>query len=86
MSAVPGATASMVRVTSVPDVVLRGAVIFTVPLALPPVSRDKLDGKVELKPWSLVAWILKVPPTPSVVKVKGTESGVPGTKTLSPSV
>lgn len=76
----------MVRVTTVPDVVLVGAVMFTVPLALPPVSRGKLDGTVEVKPWSLVAWMLKVPPAPSVVKVKGTESGVPGTKTLFASV
>lgn len=74
------------RVTVVPDVVFRGAVIFTVPLALPPVSRDTLDGKAEVKPWSLVAWMLTVPPAPSVVKVKGTDSDVPGTKTLFVSV
>lgn len=82
MSALPGATASMVRVTSVPDGVLRGAVRLTVLLALPPASRNKLDGKVEVKPWSLVAWMLKVPPAPPVITEKGTESGVPGTKTL----
>lgn len=82
MSVPPGASASMVRVTSVPDVVFRGAVRVTVPLALPPVSRDKLDGKVEVKPWSLVARMLKVPPAPPVITEKGTESGIPGTKTL----
>lgn len=55
---------------------------FTVPLALPPDTRDKVDGKFEVKPWSLVAWIRKSPPVPLVVTVKGTESGMPGTKTL----
>lgn len=73
----------MVKVTSVPDGVSGGAVMFTVPLARPPVPRDKLDGEVEVNPWSLVAWMLKVPPAPLVTTEKGTESGTPGTKTLS---
>ena len=71
----------MVRVTSVPDAVVPGAVRFTVPLALPPVSRTKLGGEDELKPWSLVAWMLKVPPAPLVVTEKGTDNDFPGAKT-----
>lgn len=72
----------MVRVTSVPDGVFRGALRVTVPLALLSFARIKLVGKVESKPWSLVARTVKFPPVPPVVTEKGTENGVPGTKTL----
>lgn len=81
MSAPPGDSASMVRVTSVPDVVVTGAVRFTAPLALPPVSRTKLDGNVDVNPRSLVARIVKFPPAPLVFTEKGTENVSPGAKT-----
>ena len=81
MSAPPGDSASIVRVTSVPDVVVTGAVRFTVPLALPPVSKTKLEGNVDVNPWSLVARIVKVPPAPLVFTVKGTDNVSPGAKT-----
>lgn len=73
----------MVRVTSVPETVFRGAVRLMVALALPPASRIRLVGKVEAKPLSLLAWMLKFPPEPLVVTEKGTKSGVPGTRTVS---
>lgn len=72
----------MVRVTSVPDGVLRGAERVTVPLVLFPVSRNKLVGDVESKRWLLVARMVKFPPVPLVITEKGTENGVPGTKML----
>lgn len=72
----------MVRVTSLPDGMLRGAEKVTVPLALFPVSRYKLVGNVETKPRLLVARIVTFPPIPVVFTEKVTENGVPGTKML----
>lgn len=75
----------MMRVTSVPDRVVAGAVMVTVPFTLSPVLSDKLVGKVEGKAWLLVARMVKFPPAPLVIIVKGTESGASGTKMLSTS-
>lgn len=75
----------MVRVTSVPDSVFTGAVRFTVPLALPPELRDKLDGKSMSNLWSLVAWTVTIPAVPLITTEKGTISGTPGCKTLPES-
>ena len=72
----------MVRVTSVPDGVLRGADMVTVPLLLFPVSRIKLDGDVELKRRLLVARMVKFPPGPLVITEKGTGNGDPGVMML----
>lgn len=73
----------MVRVTSVPDGVLRGTESVTVPLALPPAASSKLVGKFEMKPRSSVAWMVKLPPTSPVSTEKGTRNGVPGTMMFS---
>lgn len=72
----------MVRVTSVPDGVLRGAERLTVPLVLFPASTNKLVGNVESKRLLLVALMVKFPPVPSVITEKGTENGCPGIKML----
>lgn len=82
MSLPPGASASIVRVTSVPDGVLRGAERVTVPLVLFPASTDKLVGNTELKPLLLVARMVKFPPVPSVITEKDTVNGFPGIKML----
>jgi len=73
----------MVRVTSLPDGVLRGAERVTVPLALPPSASTKLGVKCEIKPRLSVAWMVKLPPTSLVATEKGTRNGVPGTKMFS---
>ena len=72
----------MVRVRSVPDGVLRGAVSVTVPFASFPASRIKLVGDVESKLRLLVARMVKFPPLPLVITEKGTAYGVPGVKML----
>lgn len=82
MSSPPGASASIVRVTSSPDRVFRGAERVTVSLALTPVSRNTFVGEVESKRWLMVARMVKFPPTPLVNTEKGTEKGVPGTRML----
>lgn len=69
----------MARVTSVPDGVFRGAERVTVPLPVIPGSRNILVGNVESNPLLLVDRIVKFPRVPLVVRVKGTENGVPGT-------
>ncbi len=53
----------MVRVTSVPDSVLAGAVKVTVPLALPPLPASMLTvlGEVEEKLRSLLTCTVNVP-------------------------
>lgn len=73
----------MVRVTSLPDGVLRGAERVTVPLALPPSASAKLGGKSEIKPRSSVTRMVKLPPMSLVCTEKGTRNGVPGTKMFS---
>lgn len=75
----------MVRVTSVPDGVLAGAVRVTVPLAAPsPVTMETLAGKEEVKPRSFVARTVKAPPVPlAIATVKGTEMVEPGSRVLS---
>ena len=73
----------MVRVTSLPEGVSAGTVRVTVPFALPPFSTNRLDGKEDLNPWLLVAWITKFPPVPLVDTVNGTTGEDPGSKTSS---
>lgn len=51
----------MVRVTSVPDVVLTGGVMVTLPLELLPALRFKLVGYVASKRRLLVARTVKLP-------------------------
>lgn len=85
MSVAPGDSASIVRVTSVPDAVLAGAVRVTVPLALTPVTSVRSVGEEEGNPRSFVARMVKDPPVPLVVTVNRTEKGVPGSRSLSAS-
>lgn len=73
----------MVRVTSVPDVVLAGAAMVTVPLEVPPAFRYKLVGYVISKRRLLVARTVKFPPSSWLFTEKGTEYGVPGVATAS---
>lgn len=49
MSVVAASSASMVRVTSVPDAALAGAVKVTVPLAFPPLPADMVTVLGEVK-------------------------------------
>lgn len=75
----------MVRVTSVPEGVLKLVKRVTVPFAVFPVSSCRLAGDVESNPRLLVARMVKFPPAPLVFREKGTEKGVPATTTLSES-
>ncbi len=79
MSVAAAFCTSMVRVTSVPDSVLAGAVKVTVPLALPPLPASMLMvlGEVEEKLWSLLTCTVNVP-VASEDTVKGTEMVAPG--------
>lgn len=72
----------MVRAMSVPDGVVRGVEMVTVPLAVFPVSRCRLVGDVESNPRLLVARMVKFPPDPLVFKEKGRENGVPADRML----
>lgn len=72
----------MVRVTSVPEGVFRGAERVTVPLALFPASRNKLVGDAKSKPWLLVARMEMFPSISWLIAEKGTEKGVPGSRML----
>lgn len=82
MSSAPGASASIVRVMSVPDGVVRGVEMVTVPLTVFPDSRYRLVGDVESNPWLFVARMVKFPPGPPVFKEKGKENGVPADRML----
>lgn len=72
----------MVRVTSVPDGVVRGVEMVTVSLTVFPDSRNRLEGDVESNPRLLVARMVKLPPDPLVFKEKGRENGVPADRML----
>lgn len=72
----------MVRVTSLPDGVVRGVEMVTVPLAVLPDSRCRLVGDVESNPWLLEARMVKFPPDPMVLNEKGRENGVPADRML----
>lgn len=75
----------MVRVTSVPDAVLRGAESVTVPFVLFPDSTSNMSGDTEAKPRSLVARMVKFPLVVLLATEKGTRNGVSGVRMLSES-
>lgn len=72
----------MVRATSVPDGVVRGVEMVTVPLTVFPDSRSRLVGNVKSNPWLLVARMVKFPPDPLVFKEKSRENVVPADRML----
>lgn len=72
----------MVRVTSLPDGVVRGIEMVTVPLAVFPDSSCRLVGEVKSNPWLLETRMVKFPPDPLVFKEKGRENGVPADRML----
>lgn len=65
-----------------PDGVVRGVEMVTVPFAVSPDARCRLLGDVESNPWLLVARMVKLPPGPRVFREKGKENGVPADRML----
>lgn len=65
-----------------PDGVVRGVEMVTVPFMVSPGARYRLLGDVESNPRLLVARMVKFPPGPPVFKEKGKENGVPADRML----